>query len=204
MSLLNQIGKWEILRVCDDRDKDGHLLFDAECSQCGFIKKGARIFNLQRSANKECNHAIARGWISPRLASTYRSMVARCCDNKRRDYKFYGAKGIRVCKEWVEDVQTFINWAKESGYKDNLTIDRIDPKKGYCPENCRFVSPRKNSQNRRNTRFITAFGKTLCISEWARELNISPYTIYHWANKGADYAKLKLENRFLTDVKERL
>lgn len=44
-------------------------------------------------------------------------------------------------------------------------------------------------------------GKTLCVSEWARELNISPYTIYHWANKGADYAVLKLEERFLTKLK---
>ena len=175
---MKQIGKWKILKVCEHRDKDGHLLFDAECSQCGFIKKGARIFNLQRSAYKECNHAIVRGWLSPRLAHTYRSMIARCYDNKRRDYRFYGAKGVCVCKEWVEDIQNFISWAKESGYKDNLTIDRIDHKKDYCPENCRWLDPSTNFKYKSTTRVLVIDGVKDSLTGHAKRYNIAKTTLF--------------------------
>lgn len=133
------------------------------------------------------------------LALRWGTMMSRCYNQNRSKYKDYGARGIKVCEDW-HDIRIFAKWCKENGYKPELQLDRINNDGNYCPENCRFVSPRKNSQNRRNTRFITAFGETLCISEWARQLNISPYTIYHWANKGADYAVLKLEERFLTKL----
>ena len=175
---MEQIGKWKILRVCNNRDKDGHLLFDAECTQCGFIKNGARAFNLQKSAYKECAHAIARNWPSKRLAHTYRAMIARCSDNRRRDYKFYGAKGISVCKEWAEDVQSFVKWAKESGYKENLTIDRIDPKKDYCPENCRWLEPTTNSKYKSTTRVLVIDGIKDSLTGHAKRYNIAKTTLF--------------------------
>ena len=164
------------------------------------IKKG-----WGKYCSKECQYK-GMSFSDPfcyEIQTRWTTMMSRCYNPNRKKYKNYGARGIKVCEDW-HNIRNFANWCKKSGYKKELQLDRINNDGNYCPENCHWVSAKENSQNKRNTRFITALGKTLCVSEWARELNISPYTIYHWANQGADYAKLKLENRFLTDVKERL
>lgn len=175
---MDKLGKWKILRTCKTRDKDGHLLFDAVCTKCGFVKYGARIFNLQKSANKECNHAIVRNWPSQRLAHTYRAMIARCYEEGRRDYKSYGKKGIRVCEEWLEDPQNFISWAVAAGYKEDLTIDRIDPAKNYCPENCRWIDSLTNSKFKSTTRVLTIDGITDSLTGHAKRYNIPRTTVF--------------------------
>lgn len=61
---------------------------------------------------------------------------------------------------------------------DNLCIERIDNNKGYNPENCKWANRKDQAKNRRNTRFITAFGETLTISEWCEKTGLSYYTVY--------------------------
>ena len=62
----------------------------------------------------------------------------------------YQDRGITVCDEWLV-FESFRDWALSHGYKEGFQIDRIDNDKGYCPENCRWVSPKENTNNRRNT-----------------------------------------------------
>lgn len=69
------------------------------------------------------------------------------CPNNNR-YKYYGGRGIALCKEW-NDFMVFHNWAIDHGYNDTLTIDRIDGDGNYEPGNCRWVSPRVNNQNKK-------------------------------------------------------
>ena len=57
----------------------------------------------------------------------------------------YGQRGIRVCDEW-KDFQAFYDWAMANGYKKGLTVDRLDPDKGYSPENCELVTRAENSR----------------------------------------------------------
>ena len=61
---------------------------------------------------------------------------------------------------------------------DGLCIERIDNQKGYDPENCTWATRKEQSKNRRNTRFVTAFGETLSIAEWCEKTGLSYYTIY--------------------------
>lgn len=71
-------------------------------------------------------------------------MKQRCRNVNNKDYKQYGARGIKVCEEWNK-LSNFIKWSYENGYKDGLQIDRIDNDGDYCPSNCHFVLPCENT-----------------------------------------------------------
>jgi hypothetical protein len=80
-------------------------------------------------------------------------MRARCFNKKNKDYRWYGKKSIKVCDEWNKSFVSFYHWAVENGYKDNLSIDRIDPSGNYEPDNCRWLPwlenvSRKNDSQR--------------------------------------------------------
>ena len=124
----------------------------------------------------------------PALYGLWCSMKSRCENPNRPKYKDYGARGIKVCEEW-HDAGVFAAWAFANGYSPGLQIDRKDNNGDYCPENCRFVTPKENSRNRRNTKFLTVGGEIKCVSEWAEITGISPYTIYWWIKQhGKEYA----------------
>ena len=85
----------------------------------------------------------------PLYANVYFNMKRRCYDSKTWNYKNYGGRGIRVCNKWNNDVVKFIEWALINGYGKGLQIDRINNDGDYSPDNCRFVTPKENSNNRR-------------------------------------------------------
>ena len=101
-------------------------------------------------------------------------MKARCNNPKNKDYRWYGEKGIKVCQEWVEDPSSFETWALQNGYKENLTIDRKDENKDYCPENCTWIPLKENSAKKSSTHYITVYNETYSGKEWARILNKGP------------------------------
>jgi hypothetical protein len=84
----------------------------------------------------------------PRIYSIWRQMINRCYRVESENYDRYGAKGIKVCEEWLNSFDTFLEWALESGYKEELNINRIDPKKDYEPSNCRWANIFVQMQNR--------------------------------------------------------
>lgn len=95
-------------------------------------------------------------------------MKSRCTNPNDWQWKDYGGRGITLCQEWFV-YEMFAEWAKNSGYKPHLTLDRKDNNKGYSPENCRWVSQRVQHQNKRSTVHATAFGETKPLIEWARD-----------------------------------
>ena len=117
-----------------------------------------------------------------KLYSCYNHMKARCYNPKDRVYKYYGARGIKICDEWLDSkngYDNFENWALVSGYKETkngrnkLTLDRIDNNGNYCPENCRWVSHRCQMNNTRNNKIIEYNGEKHTLSEWSRILKIN-------------------------------
>lgn len=108
-----------------------------------------------------------------RLRRIWHGMKLRCYSKNAINFEYYGAKGITICSEWLLDFDNFRRWAIANGYEDTLTIDRIDPSKGYYPENCRWVSMQMQNRNRSNCRYITYDGVTKTVAEWARTIGIT-------------------------------
>lgn len=103
-------------------------------------------------------------------------MKKRCYLKSNHNYKHYGARGIIVCREWLNNPQSFYKWSMEHGYQDNLTIDRIDVNGNYEPSNCRWIDQKTQQNNKRNNKSITYNGVTKTMSEWAKYLNLD-YTL---------------------------
>lgn len=105
---------------------------------------------------KVFNHII-HGKTNTRLYNIWSSMKQRCYYEKHKEFKYWGGKGIRVCEEWKNNFQNFYDWAMNNGYQDNLSIDRIDGNKNYCPENCRWATAKEqaNNQQRPKHRIIS-------------------------------------------------
>lgn len=111
-----------------------------------------------------------------RLDIIHFNMIQRCTNPNSTYFPRYGGRGITVCHEW-RTRNNFKEWALSHGYRNDLTIDRIDNDKGYSPDNCRWVTPSQNCCNHSTTHFVTAFGKRQSLMEWSRELNISYNTL---------------------------
>lgn len=107
----------------------------------------------------------------------FMKMVDRCENPNCKAYKNYGARGIRVCDEWKNDFVSFYNWAMANGYRDDLTIERIDVNGNYCPENCTFIPLSEQAKNRTNSIWITYNGETHHLAEWSRIIGLNAQTI---------------------------
>jgi hypothetical protein len=106
---------------------------------------------------------------------TWMGMNIRCHQPTAGNYKRYGGKGITVCDRWRTSFENFL--ADMGERPEGGTIDRIDNAKGYSPENCRWATPKEQCFNRGTTNQITYNGETLCLSDWARRLNITSFAL---------------------------
>lgn len=130
------------------------------------------------------NKTFFPGHTNTRLYSVWTNMRKRCQSPKDKEYKHYGGRGITVCDEWNKYFITFAEWAIDNGYKDGLTIDRIDNNKGYYPENCRWVDRLTQGNNKRNNRKLTLNGITHNVSQWSRITGLKENCIRGRLNRG--------------------
>ena len=143
-----------------------------ETKSCGCLKKE----NMKKTSQKTIKHNKTH----TRLYNIWRNIKQRCFYKINSNYKNYGGRGIEVCDEWLDKENGFINfynWAMDNGYKDDLTIDRIDVNGNYEPNNCRWANLKTQAKNRRNNHIIEYNGEKHCISEWAEILKINYNTL---------------------------
>lgn len=156
---------------------------------------------LQKSKARETGlKNKVHGLTGKRIYNIWRSMKSRCNNPKSNNFALYGGSGIKVCDEWVNSFENFLHWALDNGYTDKLTIDRINPKNGYCPENCRWSTYFEQANHKSNNKFFTYKGETKTIAEWSRDsrckVNIitlsKRLSTYKWSiNRALETPKLK-------------
>ncbi len=99
---------------------------------------------------------IYKSYEHKRLYYVFEGMKQRCSNPKKDSYRYYGAKGVKVCEEWkgLNGWANFSKWAFENGFDENLSanecsLDRINPFGNYEPSNCRWVDMKTQAKNKR-------------------------------------------------------
>jgi hypothetical protein len=155
-----------------DCGKEVDVLFDRlrRKRSCGCL----HIDTARETQKKNCQ---THGQTKSSIYGRWQDMKRRCrvtpTKRKLKSYEHYGAKGIRVCEEWVNNFESFYTWAINNGYREDLFIDRIDNDKGYSPKNCRWVT--RAQQNRNTSRNIMIGG--VCLLDYCANNNLPYQTI---------------------------
>lgn len=173
-----RFGRWTVIAFAG-RTKDRQLLWLCRCD-CG--NEGVvRTYALKKGRSKSCgclNKEVTskvkstHGMSHTKLYRVWRAMINRCTNPNQKSYERYGQRGIRVCDKWL----TFEGFLEDMGasYQEGLTLDRIDVNGDYEPSNCRWVSMKKQSNNRRSNHLIEFQGEKMTFSE-ASERFVIPY-----------------------------
>ena len=129
-------GKPQWICVCDCGSivtVRGSVLRRGDAKSCGLCKRNTAPLYIRSHKNR-----LYHAW----------SEMRRRCDGSCTNHQYYVDRGISYCDEW-NDFGAFATWSIGNGYKPGLEIDRIDGDKDYTPENCRWVTHKKNSRNRK-------------------------------------------------------
>ena len=118
------------------------------------------------------------------LRKTYDGMLYRCNNINASNYSRYGGRGIKVCEEWSNNFESFKEWALQNGYELGLSIDRIDVNGDYTPDNCRWVTMKKQANNKRTTRWVEYNGERMSVSEFAQVIGLNYSTAYFRISRG--------------------
>ncbi|CQD26169.1 hypothetical protein ACYJ80_06790 [Staphylococcus capitis] len=132
---------------------------------CGCLKKEQDFKNLQlkdKQLHGLTNHPAYTRW---------NAMMQRCYRANSERYPRYGGRGIKVCDEW-HDVKTFIKWAEENGFSEELSIERIDLNGDYEPSNCKWIPLEEQRWNTSYNVWYEYKGLRLTTMQWTRKLNI--------------------------------
>jgi hypothetical protein len=178
-------GIYTIVDVLSEKNKNGAYIYKGVCNKCGFVKFATYSdFHAPTSITTICQHLRMDGSYitrckmdNKRIRHTFNEMMLRCYSENSPDYKWYGGKGIGICQEWRDNPKLFEEWSLTHGYDDDLTIDRIDGNKDYCPDNCQWISREENSRKAGRVNWITVGDDTLTGRQWGAKLGIGPNTI---------------------------
>lgn len=179
---------WKCKCECgNEAEVQGRFLRKGLIVSCGcYHKEKAEFINKKHGKSRT------------RIYSILCAMKSRCYSQSDEKYSEYGGRGIKICDEWMGEhgFESFIKWAEENGYKQNLTIERIDVDGNYEPSNCRWATPKEQMQNTRRSRYVKYDGEIYSISELADKLNITYMTAWHrFRSKSFGMDELSEEDR---------
>lgn len=166
---------------------DGTHLKSGHTKSCGCYSK-ERIGNLNKKT----------GRTKTKLYYTYRNILNRCYRSENSSHKYYKDRNIQMCPEWLDKnhgFERFQEWALANGYKEGLSIDRIDNDKGYSPDNCRWVDSYVQANNKRHNYYLRINGEIDTVGNLSRKYNVSYWNLLHYAKGGKNckYPNLEIE-----------
>lgn len=195
-------GRWNVLKLIGK--KGAYYQYECIC-KCG-IKKNVFSNALKHGKSKSCgclHREITsevfkkHGLINSSEYNSWDSMKQRCCNENNSRYTKYGGKGIKVCRRWLGR-NGFKNFINDMGLKPSLkhTIERVNNKKGYSPDNCKWAT--KKEQNRNNSRniYITHNGETRVLKDWSGYNGLS-YDAIRWRFNNYGYYHEIFDNKRL-------
>lgn len=184
-----RFGQLTVVSLNTEEHKDKRRYWNCRCD-CGnervvltaFLNNGATTRCKLCCKKEKSENAIRmskdkHGMVKTHSWKTWRRIRQRCYYPKINGYANYGGRGISVCDEWNNCFESFRDWAFENGYKEGLSIDRIDVNGNYEPSNCRWVSIKEQANNKRNSHVLEFNGQRHTISEWAETTGINKNTI---------------------------
>lgn len=185
-----------IVKSVSHKNKYSIVFMEADCDCGGSIKtslsglkKGRTVSCGCHNREKSIKQHLRHGKTGTRLHYVWLAMKDRCNNERNKSFKNYGGRGITVCEEWQKSYESFESWALSSGYKEGLSIDRIDNNKGYCPENCRMTDNVQQARNKRNTVIIDFDGSKKSLQELAEEKKVSVSKLRYRIKAGWDINK---------------
>lgn len=169
-------GRLTVVAFHHSDGKRVHWLCKCVCGRTRVVKgnrlKGGHTVSCGCARGQKPTHGLS----GTRFYYQWDSMIRRCNDPKREDYKHYGARGITVCKEWL-NIETFL---ADMGYPlPGMTIERIDNDKGYCKENCRWATQAEQTRNTRRNIWLVYNGVKMPLLKAAEQSGIPWLTLYH-------------------------
>ena len=167
---------WNCLCLCGNKTVvSGSNLRNGAVKSCGCLQHEPRNRTHGESKTK-----LYRHWIS---------MIYRCQNPKNQAYKWYGARGIKVCQKW-QTFEGFKKWVEETRTNEEYTVERIDVNGDYCPENCTWIPLSSQANNRRSNVMIEYNGKRQNLTDWCKELNLNYKRVHNRIYKlGWDFSK---------------
>jgi hypothetical protein len=181
-----KIGKiYNIIKLIKLTKINNRTVAVVQCTKCGRFKK-VRPYQLFDNKYNSCVcQNIKHNKCYTKIYSIYYNMRDRCLNNNCHAYKDYGGRNIKICDEWLNKDNGFINfydWAINNGYKEGLSIDRKDNDGNYCPENCRWIT---RSLNTAYANKINARRK----ADKGTYFGISPNGVYYIFDNASKFAR---------------
>lgn len=182
-------GRLTVLHLLPNRTADNHTLYECKC-ECGntCVVCGKQLRNgdtkscgCLRSETSTKHGESMRIWSKDEepIIDRYRGMKNRCYNPNDSNYKNYGGRGITICDEWLRDPNAFVQWAKKTGFKEDLWIERIDNNGPYAPWNCRWATRLEQANNKRTNVMVDINGTRHSVADWARLAGIEyPVALY--------------------------
>lgn len=179
------IGKvYGIQKLLGFKKKNNKTIAVVECICCHKTKEilPYLLFN-KRYISCICQIKKVNGLSSSKIYSIYHNMKYRCYNKNHPEFYNYGGKGIKVDNEWLGEngFNNFYNWSIKNGYKEGLSIDRIDSDAGYSPDNCRWITLSENvsCSNKKQHRFANK----------GRYYGVSPDNMYFEFDNASEFAR---------------
>ena len=158
---------------------------------------GAQLTRKDERRTRSCNCMNRKGrngLSTTRLYKIWYGIIWRCTNPKYHNFNRYGGRGITVCEEW-NIFENFMEWAKNNGYKKDLTIERKNNDGNYEPNNCTWATKLEQGKNQSQNVHIEFNGETHILEEWSRILGIPSYILRGRRCKGKEGEELFIPHR---------